>query len=69
MLTPIAQSHLAALESELARVTKQRDALRNALQAAEEWDARENAGTIDDEWDYQIMVAYKRRNALQACQD
>ena len=31
MLTPINTAHLAALESELARVTAQRDALRDAL--------------------------------------
>lgn len=38
--------------------------LLDALQAEEEWRAREAAGAIDPEWDYEVMVATKRRAAI-----
>lgn len=36
-----------------------------ALQAEEEWRAREAAGELDPEWDYETMVAAKRRAAIE----
>lgn len=35
-----------------------------ALEAEEEWRAREEAGALDPEWDYDTMVASKRRAAI-----
>lgn len=35
-----------------------------ALQAEEEWRAREADGAIDPEWDYESMVGAKRRAAI-----
>ncbi|AMG89622.1 hypothetical protein B9G72_17220 [Bordetella bronchiseptica] len=38
--------------------------LLEALEAEEEWRGREAAGEIDPEWDYETMVAAKRRAAI-----
>lgn len=38
--------------------------LLEALQAEEEWRARDDAGALDPEWDYDTMVASKRRAAI-----
>jgi hypothetical protein len=35
--------------------------LLEALEAEEEWRGREAAGEIDPEWDYEFLVANKRR--------
>lgn len=35
-----------------------------ALQAEQEWREREDAGAIDPEWDYELMVGTKRRAAI-----
>jgi len=35
-----------------------------ALESEEEWRAREDAGELDPEWDYDTMVASKRRAAI-----
>jgi hypothetical protein len=35
-----------------------------ALEKEEEWRAREEAGALDPEWDYETMVAQYRRAAL-----
>lgn len=35
-----------------------------ALEAEEEWRAREDAGELDPDWDYDTMVASKRRAAI-----
>lgn len=39
-------------------------ALLAALQAEEEWRARDADGELDPEWDYDTMVAAKRRAAI-----
>ncbi|MFY4005997.1 hypothetical protein [Achromobacter denitrificans] len=38
--------------------------LLEALEAEEEWRGREDAGELDPEWDYETMVAAKRRAAI-----
>lgn len=38
--------------------------LLEALEAEEEWRGREAAGALDPEWDYETMVAAKRRAAI-----
>lgn len=38
--------------------------LLEALQAEEEWRARDLSGAIDPEWDYETMVGAKRRAAI-----
>lgn len=35
-----------------------------ALQAEEEWRARDAAGALDPEWNYEVMVGAKRRAAI-----
>jgi len=49
-----ANAHLIAAAPELLE----------ALEAEEEWRGREAAGEIDPEWDYETMVAAKRRAAI-----
>lgn len=38
--------------------------LLEALEAEQEWRAREEAGALDPEWDYDTMVASRRRAAI-----
>lgn len=47
-----------------ARLIAAASELLDALQAEEEWRAREEAGDLDPEWDYETMVAAKRRAAI-----
>lgn len=35
-----------------------------ALQAEQEWRERDEAGALDPEWDYELMVGDKRRRAI-----
>ena len=74
MLQQIDSKHLAALESELARVKAQRDALRDALRRIDDRHAR--TAMPDKASDRCIAYAAARidaqtiaRTALQACQD
>lgn len=50
----IANAHLWAAASDLLA----------ACQAEDEWRAREAAGALDPAWDYDLMVASKRREAM-----
>jgi hypothetical protein len=47
-----------------ARLIASAPELLEALQAEEEWTAREEAGAIDPDWDYEQMVGSKRRAAI-----
>lgn len=53
---------------ERARWRALAEELLAALQAEEEWRAREAAGALDDEWDYETLVGNKRRAALSKVQ-
>lgn len=47
-----------------ARLIAAAPELLAALESEEEWRAREDAGELDPEWDYDTMVASKRRAAI-----
>jgi hypothetical protein len=47
-----------------ARLIAAAPELLEALQAEQEWCERDAAGAIDPEWDYDTMVAAKRRAAI-----
>ncbi|SIT25294.1 hypothetical protein [Achromobacter sp. MFA1 R4] len=50
--------------AEDARLISAAPDLVEALEAEEEWRGREAAGELDPEWDYDTMVAAKRRAAI-----
>lgn len=68
-LQTIDSKHLAALEAELARVTAQRDALRDALQFSHDVFWSDHAINTTPEGRRAMQAVNKARNALQACQD
>ena len=48
-----------------ARLIAAAPEMLDVLQAEEEWQARDLAGAIDPEWDYETMVGTKRRAAIK----
>ena len=52
------------IAAHIVRCVNSHAGLLDALQAEEEWRAREAAGAIDPEWDYEVMVGNKRRAAI-----
>lgn len=47
-----------------ARLIATAPELLEALEAEQEWRAREEAGALDPEWDYDTMVASRRRAVI-----
>lgn len=68
MLQQIDSNHLAALESELARVTAQRDALRDALQTATD-DYADLLSLYGQPHRWGQVAIEHHRSVLQSCQD
>lgn len=58
------QSVLAGYREDVRRLQSLNKDLLEALEAEEEWRGREAAGALDPEWDYETMVAAKRRAAI-----
>jgi hypothetical protein len=50
--------------SEVDELRAERDEMLKALLAEQEWQQRQEAGALDPEWDYELMVANKRRTAI-----
>lgn len=52
----------------IVRAVNSHQQLVDALKAEQEWRDREEAGALDPEWDYEMLVGDKRRSALAAAE-
>jgi hypothetical protein len=64
-----ARSHAWPETQANARLIQTAPELLKALKKEQEWREREQAGALDDEWDYETMVGQYRRAAIAAAEE